>query len=669
MDTGSFDKLINRIIDKKYKIESAVGVGGMAYVLKAKDLADDKEVAIKFLSDGFKDDERAVKRFINESKTVSMLSHENIVKVHDVVITDERKYIVMEFIDGITLKDYIDKIGTLGWKEAVHYIRQVLSALDHAHEKMVIHRDIKPQNIMLLPDGKVKVTDFGIAKQPNAESITMTDKAIGTVNYISPEQASGAKVDSRTDIYSVGVMLYEMVTGRLPFIADSPVAVAMMQVSNEPLSPREINPLIPVGLEQIILKAMQKNADNRFSGAAAMLKALDYFSKNPDVVFAGSATNTGAAGAKLKKSDYVDSKKKEDKLKKQIRGSRSMFPIVSGIACAAIVVLLVATSFLWLPIFSGTFGGDSGSKIDNLFNAGSETLNEFLGAGSDAEKINVASFVDRIYDDDLITEMNKLGYSVEAVRFVKDEKKASNTVIRQYPEIGAVRLKPEDGALIPVTLYVNASDDEMYMPDCQLMSEAAAKTLIAKDLTALVGYDFPTSSIKTEYYTHSTYPKGYVISTFPAADTFIDKNAIPEIVLRVSMGKRLETTTVPELKGKTKDEAEKAITSKGLAVGRIVYELNPVVKAGTVIRASHESEKAVAKGITAIDLWISIGDGTVSILPSEDSGNTGSTVTYEPTPEVNVPSPGDSSSEQPQPPTPDNTEEQSDISNLLNMRG
>ena len=275
MDNTSYDKLINRIIDKRYKIETVVGVGGMAYVLRAKDLTTGRDVAIKILSDEFKDDERAVKRFINESKTVSMLDHENIVKILDVVITDDLKYIVMEFIDGITLKDYIDRIGTLSWKEAVYYIKQVLRALSHAHEKQVIHRDIKPQNIMLLSDGTVKVTDFGIAKHPKAEAITMTDKAIGTVNYISPEQASGAPVDASTDIYSPGIRLYEMVTGRLPFIADSPVAVAMMQVSNEPVLPRELNPQIPVGLEQIILKAMQKNPDDRFASAAAMLKALD----------------------------------------------------------------------------------------------------------------------------------------------------------------------------------------------------------------------------------------------------------------------------------------------------------------------------------------------------------------------------------------------------------
>ena len=198
---------------------------------------------------------------------------------------------IMEFVDGITLKDYIDKVGALGWKEAVHYVRQILNALSHAHEKGIVHRDIKPQNIMLLRDGTVKVTDFGIAKTPTSESLTMTDKAIGTVNYISPEQASGGKVDEKSDLYSVGVMLYEMLTGKLPFVAESPVAVAMMQVSEEPRSPRELNSQIPIGLEQIVIKSMSKDPSARFSSAASMEKALEYFLNNPSVVFSGVAEN------------------------------------------------------------------------------------------------------------------------------------------------------------------------------------------------------------------------------------------------------------------------------------------------------------------------------------------------------------------------------------------
>lgn len=625
MDTGSFDKLVNRIIDKKYKIESAVGVGGMAYVLKAKDLTDGKDVAIKFLSDEFKDDERAVKRFINESKTISMLDHENIVKVYDVVINSERKYIVMEFIDGITLKDYIDKIGTLSWKEAIHYVSQVLSALDHAHKKLVIHRDIKPQNIMLLPDGTVKVTDFGIAKQPGAESITMTDKAIGTVNYISPEQASGAEIDTRTDIYSVGVMLYEMVTGRLPFIADSPVAVAMMQVSNEPLSPREINPQIPIGLEQIILKAMQKNADERFSGAAAMLKALKYFAKNPDIVFAGSVTDTGATGAKLKKSDYEDEEKKEERRKKQRRGSRSMFPIVSGIACAAIIVLVVATSSFWWPILSGLFGANG--DIDSVVDKGSETINDFLGGGVNSETISVMSFVDKVYSDELVAEMNENGYSVEMIKPMKDGTKDSNVVIKQEPEAGAPRLKPADGKLIPITLYVNMSEDEMYMPDCILKSEASAKQLISKELTDKLGLDNTDSVIVMKYYSHPSYPKGYVISTEPSANQIVKKSDDLKIIVNVSMGKKMPNTTLPVLDGLTLEEAESALNSRGVYVGKIIYEDNPVIPFGTVIRASVsggetgvimvKGGETVAKDITTVDLWVSRGDGTGIVVPEQ----------------------------------------------------
>ena len=702
MDTGSFDKLVNRIIDKKYKIESAVGVGGMAYVLKAQDIFDGKTVAIKFLSDEFKNDERAVKRFINESKTISMLDHENIVKVHDVVINDERKYIVMEFIDGITLKDYIDKIGVLSWKEAIHYIKQILSALDHAHEKQVIHRDIKPQNIMLLPDGKVKVTDFGIAKQPGAESITMTDKAIGTVNYISPEQASGAAVDTRTDIYSVGVMLYEMVTGRLPFIADSPVAVAMMQVTNEPMTPREVNPQIPAGLEQIILKAMQKNADERFASASAMLKALNFFAKNPAVVFTGSVTNTGATGAKLTEKDYVDSEKKAEKLKKKIRGSRSMFPIVSGIAAAAIIVLIVATSSLWSPLVSSLFGGESENNIDNVLNAGSETLNEVLGGGNNSETIKVASFVDREYNDELVSEMKEQGYAVELVKPVKEANKASNIVVKQYPEIGAVRIKPENGKLIPVTLYVNMSEDEIYMPDCVLMSEEMAKTLIAKEVSELMGGNFSSADIKTKYHAHSSYPKGYVIETEPAANTYINKNELPEIIITVSMGKEIATTRLPVLAGLTKEEAENELSSRNVAIGKLIYEINPVAEAGTVIRASivgGTGEKLVsggenvAVGITAIDLYVSIGDGTVQTEPEDvtppetpaeetpaetpEIPDNGETVTAPVTPELPpvtsdnaVQSPAENPPATETPPTEEQTPDApSDISNLLDMRG
>ena len=262
-----YDSFIGKVLDGRYKILEVLGVGGMAFVLKAEDLMMNRVVAIKILNDQYNGDEQAETRFINESKAVAMLSHKNIVSVYDVAIYPDMKYIVMEYLDGITLKEYLDKKGALPWKEACIYIGQVLRALEHAHSKGVIHRDIKPQNIILQKNGEIKVTDFGIAKLPNDSSLTTTEKAIGTVYYISPEQASGKETSFSSDIYSVGVMLYEALTGRLPFVAESPVTIALMQINDQPTPPKEINDQIPLGVSQIVMKAMQKDTAARFATA------------------------------------------------------------------------------------------------------------------------------------------------------------------------------------------------------------------------------------------------------------------------------------------------------------------------------------------------------------------------------------------------------------------
>jgi serine/threonine-protein kinase len=271
-----YENFIGKVLDSRYKILELIGLGGMAFVLKAEDLVMNRIVAIKILNDEYNGNEQAETRFINESKAVAMLSHKNIVGVYDVAIYPDLKYIVMEYLDGITLREYLDNKGALPWKEACVYILQILRALEHAHSKGVIHRDIKPQNVILQKNGEIKVTDFGIAKIPNTPALTMTEKAIGTVYYISPEQASGKPTDYYSDIYSVGVMLYEAVTGKLPFTAESPLSIAMMQVSQTPTDPREIVPSIPVGVSQIILKAMEKEPSNRFSSAHSMCKAIEW---------------------------------------------------------------------------------------------------------------------------------------------------------------------------------------------------------------------------------------------------------------------------------------------------------------------------------------------------------------------------------------------------------
>lgn len=281
------DKYLGKRLDGRYEMRELIGVGGMAYVYKAYDAVDDRIVAVKILRDEFLNSEEFVRRFRNESKAIAILNHPNIVKVLDVGFGDRLQYIVMEYIDGITLKEYLDQRKDIRWKEAVHFTVQILRALQHAHDKGIVHRDIKPQNIMLLSDGTIKVTDFGIARltrnevKPAAEG----NKAIGSVHYISPEQARAEITDEKTDLYSVGIMLYEMLTGCLPFEADNAVSVAIMQMQSEAKAPHLINPEIPEGLEQITLKAMQKDTAKRYQSAAEMLSDFDEFKRNPSIKF------------------------------------------------------------------------------------------------------------------------------------------------------------------------------------------------------------------------------------------------------------------------------------------------------------------------------------------------------------------------------------------------
>ena len=270
---------------KDYEVQEIIGVGGMSVVYKAYDNIDDRIVAVKILKDEFLANEEFRRRFKNESKAIAVLSHPNIVKVFDVSYGDKLQYIVMEYVEGITLKEYIEQQGVINQKEAVYFVMQLLRALQHAHDKGVVHRDIKPQNIMLLENGMIKVTDFGIARFSRSETRTLSDSTIGSVHYISPEQARGDVTDDKADLYSVGVMFYEMLTGKLPFTADSSVSVAIMQLQNDPEPPTKINPSIPAGLEQIIMHAMKKNVNDRYQSAAEMILDLEEFKRNPSVQF------------------------------------------------------------------------------------------------------------------------------------------------------------------------------------------------------------------------------------------------------------------------------------------------------------------------------------------------------------------------------------------------
>ena len=344
------DKYSGKRLDGRYEIGDLLGVGGMAYVYKAYDSIDDRVVAIKILKDEFLGNEEFMRRFKNESKAIAVLSHPNIVKVYDVSFGDRIQYIVMEYIDGITLKDYIERQHDIKWKEAVHFTGQILAALQHAHEKGIIHRDVKPQNIMLLQDGTIKVTDFGIARFAKNETRTMTDKAIGSVHYIAPEQARGDLTDAKADIYSVGVMLYEMLTGQLPFEADNAVSVAIMQLQQDPTPPRQINPAIPEGLEEITLKAMQKDPAQRYQSAAEMLRDLGLFNRNPSIRFqyqyySGESSTKyidnldSVRTGPIAKPEYDDGYDYEDV--KTAKKTRPTAVYVLGGICAAVVLIAV----------------------------------------------------------------------------------------------------------------------------------------------------------------------------------------------------------------------------------------------------------------------------------------------------------------------------------------
>lgn len=279
------DKNIGKKLDGRYEITELIGIGGMADVYKANDIMEDRVVAVKILKNEFSDNDEFIRRFRNESKAIAVLSHPNIVKIYDVSFSDKMQYIVMEYIDGITLKEFIEQQGVLKWKDTIHFIIQVLRALQHAHDRGIVHRDIKPQNIMLFPDGTIKVMDFGIARFAREEGKTISDKAIGSVHYISPEQARGDITDEKSDIYSVGVMMYEMLTGVKPFDGDNPVQIALMHMQQTPKRPREINDTIPEGLEEIVLRAMQRDASERYQSASEMIKDIEEFKKNPSIVF------------------------------------------------------------------------------------------------------------------------------------------------------------------------------------------------------------------------------------------------------------------------------------------------------------------------------------------------------------------------------------------------
>lgn len=571
------DKYIGKRLDGRYEIHELLGVGGMAYVYKAYDNIEKRWVAIKILKEELAGNSDFLRRFRNESKAIAVLSHPNIVKVYDVSFGDCIQYIVMEYIDGITLKQYIEQQGEIKWREALYFTVQILRALQHAHEKGIIHRDIKPQNIMLLEDGTIKVTDFGIARFSQAETQTMTDKAIGSVHYIAPEQARGGYINDKADIYSVGVMLYEMLTGQLPFVADNAVSVAIMQMQAEPTPPSRINPSIPKGLEEITMHAMEKNPAQRFPSAADMLEDVERFRRNPEIVFrygeqvdrayAGTSADIyGNVQQNAAPQKYNDNYEYEEEYVRSKNGARAS-NIIKGIVAAVIVVALVV---------GGIFGW---RYLQNLTASTNKTSDEIV----------LPNFVGKIYASDIEGNSEYADLTFE-ITYGNVPSKQPGEVLHQTPAAGMTVKKGKT-----VSLTVNGEAEQVVVEDVKgYKQQDAYDALKALNL-----------SPKIQAVADDDTAVGYVVKTDPAAGSTVSTGTT--VTIYVSSGPSTESAVIPNIVGYQYSAAKEELEAAGFVV-TAEYDDESDKDENTVLSVSpNEGEKA-KKG-SVVTVTVSSGKG------------------------------------------------------------
>ncbi|MGN0666575.1 MAG: Stk1 family PASTA domain-containing Ser/Thr kinase [Huintestinicola sp.] len=582
------DKNIGKKLDGRYEITELIGVGGMADVYKAVDIAEDRTVAVKILKNEYADNDDFVRRFRNESKAIAVLSHPNIVKIYDVGFNEKMQFIVMEYIDGITLKEFMEQQGVLKWKDSIHFIIQILRALQHAHDRGIVHRDIKPQNIMLFPDGTIKVMDFGIARFAREEGKTISDKAIGSVHYISPEQARGEITDEKSDIYSVGIMLYEMLTGVKPFDGDTPIAVALMHMNSTPKSPRAINDTIPEGLGEIVMRAMQRDASKRYQSASEMIKDIEEFKKNPSIVFEYKLRNDsektqyfdpaelGKSGAeedetpedgpryktgpkngkngvkKTNKAKLRDVKKDDryiedddydidddDDDDEEEEVSKSSYFVVALTAIAA-AVIIIAVAFIAIVIMK-EFMGETGQT---------ETMINLQGYDYNYCKSQYAQYFELVVDQQR--------YSSE------------------YPEGTIISHTPKEGATFvvgstQVKAIVSKGPQMVPVPNVYSLEANTAQSMIKASELAV-----------TIVMQNSDAEENTVIKTEPERNTEVEVGST--VIMYVSMGPEIYDVVVPNVVGKKKAEAVTMLEEKGFSVQ--LQEEDSVEDADVVIAQS-----------------------------------------------------------------------------------
>lgn len=596
------DNLIGKKLDGRYLIESLIGVGGMANVYKGRDVRTGNQIAVKVLKEEFLDNEELVRRFKNESKAISILNHPNIVKVYDVSVTDQLQYIVMEYIDGITLKEYLkQRNGALTWKEVVHFATQVLSALDHAHSKGIVHRDVKPQNIMLQADGSIKMMDFGIARFSRAQSQTVSDKAIGSVHYISPEQAKGDHTDARTDIYSVGVMMYEMLSGKLPFDGTGAVSIAIMQISEKPKPLAEVAPNIPVGLRQITEKAMEKDPADRYQSAQEMLDAIAAFRRNPSISFeyeyntqdnpdktinrvvssstAKTAGKAAVSTSQARRAGTMNSGKGKNVKKQKAKAAQgfSMLPIFFGMA----VAFVIGAAILVYLIFTNS-------------------TNSFFSKHADVQLIN---FVGMTEDEFRASDYNS---SLLAKWVYEYNDAPEGTIFQQNPKQGRTVKAGQK-----VTLKVSLGTQWVTVPDVKTyVSDDAKKTLQDSGL-----------QVVSKYVEDESVAAGTVVYTEPAGGETVEGGST--VNMYIARSKRDNMVSVTSVTGLQVSEGTADLQRQNLVVSVVEQPsseaegtiLNQEPAAGTQVRIRSTVRLYVATAMPKV-----VQDPSTSDSPSSGDG-------------------------------------------------
>lgn len=581
------DKNIGKMLDGRYELLELIGVGGMADIYRAMDIQENNIVAVKILKNEFSGSEDFLRRFRNESKAIALLSHPNIVKIFDVGFTDHVQFIVMEFIDGITLTDYIEQQGVLKWRDSVHFTTQILRALQHAHDRGIVHRDIKASNIMLLQDGTIKVMDFGIARFNRETDKTMSEKAIGSVHYISPEQASGNITDERSDIYSVGIMMFEMLTGQKPFDGDNPVSIALMHMQTQPRRPTELNTTIPEGLEEIILKAIQKDPAKRYQTAGEMVADIEEFKKNPSIVFeykyfspdgttkyfdkvnSLDESLEGEDGVLSDETlDYEDDEDDEDDEYEE-RPS-PVLPILFGVASALVVgivifvVILIVTTFQKNPEESLP---DNNAYVN--YDNQTFTMQNFVGMTLDEAKERYGEYVKIV----AISEYNE---AEKGVIFKQEENEGRQ--VKLYSE---------------VTVYVSDGLKQVEMENYSNQAYTLVKQQLEKK-----GF-----KVNPPIYEESSeVNKDSVIKTDPASGTMVPEGSTVKIY--VSQGPPNTKIKMIDFTKLTRYRAQTRCDELGIIAD--FQEIDSTEDEGTVVKQSIPVDEYVDPG-TVVTLHLSNG--------------------------------------------------------------